>query len=108
MLSHFHPPTTVTCILCHGSVSVKKGDKARFKNHISQDHEVHFDMDLIFALSFMSKVEKDAILGIMEPRFSGDVGGDENSKITKAAVDNKDDVVEMWVENFNLRQSRDV
>ena len=105
MLSHFHPPTTVTCILCHGSVSVKKGDKARFKNHISQDHEVHFDMDLIFALSFMSKVEKDTILGIIEPRFNGDVGGGYQAMDKETLVDqNVDDDVEIVDEESDIEE----
>ena len=35
MLDIFTEPDTVTCILCRATVSIRKGDKARFFNHIS-------------------------------------------------------------------------
>ena len=40
ILDIFTKPETVTCVLCRARVSIKKGDKARFFNHISHDHEV--------------------------------------------------------------------
>ena len=62
MLSDFTAPPTVTCFLCKAWISVKKGDKTRFLHHISSDHEVHFDLELIFVLSTMAEGEREAII----------------------------------------------
>ena len=62
MLSEFTAPPTVTCFLCKAWISVKKGDKTRFLHHISSDHEVHFDLDLVFVLSTMAVGEREAIV----------------------------------------------
>eukprot|EP00092_Neocalanus_flemingeri_P039823 GFUD01043369.1.p1 GENE.GFUD01043369.1~~GFUD01043369.1.p1 ORF type:complete len:395 (-),score=87.50 GFUD01043369.1:29-1213(-) len=70
MLGKFVQPNTVTCLLCRGCVSVRKGDKARFRNHMSHDHEVHFDMELLFALSFMTQAQKDTIVSMMGKKVS--------------------------------------
>ena len=62
MLSEFSAPPTVTCFLCKAWISVKNGDKTRFLHHISSDHEVHFDLELIFVLSTMAAGEREAIV----------------------------------------------
>ena len=65
MLADFERPNIVVCVLCKGSVSVRKGDKTRFFNHISIDHEVHFDLDLFYAISLMSDREKNKFVQLM-------------------------------------------
>ena len=69
MLDVFTEPDTVTCILCRATVSIRKGDKARFFNHISLDHEVHYDMDLFFVVSFLSEAQKDTVINIISKKF---------------------------------------
>ena len=68
MLSHFETPPVVVCILCHGTVSMRKGDKTRFLNHISQDHEVHYDLEFFFALSHMTEFDKNAVVEVIRRR----------------------------------------
>ena len=62
MLADFTAPPTVICFLCKAWISVKKGDKTRFLHHISSDHEVHFDLELVFVLSTMAEGEREAIV----------------------------------------------
>ena len=69
MLAEFLQPRVVTCILCRGSVSVRRGDKTRFFSHISHDHEVHHDLELLFALSFMTDSEKEKVINLMKTRI---------------------------------------
>ena len=69
MLDVFTEPDTVTCILCRATVSIRKGNKARFFNHISHDHEVHYDMDLFFVVSFLSEVQKETVIDIISKKF---------------------------------------
>ena len=69
MLDIFTEPDTVTCILCRATVSIRKGDKARFFNHISLDHEVHYDMDLFFVVSFLSEAQKETVINIISKKF---------------------------------------
>ena len=77
MLSSFQPPPSVTCFLCKAWISVKKGDKSRFFNHISNDHEVHFDMELLFVISFMTDNEKETVINLMNQRLTADPGDAE-------------------------------
>ena len=62
MLHQFTPPPTVTCFLCKAWISVKEGDKSRFLHHVSSDHEVHFDLELLYVLSTMKEGQGEAIL----------------------------------------------
>ena len=70
MVSPFSPPPSLTCILCRATISIRKGDKARFFSHISHDHEVHYDMDLLYALSYMTDNEKETVIKIMDKRLT--------------------------------------
>merc|ERR1712142_1161176 len=76
-LDIFVAPTTVSCMLCRGVVSVRKGHKERFKNHLSQDHEVHFDMELLFAMSGLNMEEKKEIISFIEN--GGKLDPDQNT-----------------------------
>ena len=69
MLSQFEKPPFVICVLCRGTVSVRKGDKTRFLNHISQDHEVHYDMNLLFALSYLTEQEKMTVVNVISSKM---------------------------------------
>ena len=77
MLAEFERPNVVVCVLCKGSVSVRKGDKTRFFNHISLDHEVHFDLELFYAISFMSDGEKSLFVEVMSKKLQR-----ENNKVS--------------------------
>ena len=52
-------------------------------------------MDLIFALSFMNKVEKDTILGILEPRFGAMGAKDQSHEQEMVGNKKNDDDVEI-------------
>ena len=69
MLSQFEKPPIVVCVLCRGTVSLRKGDKSRFYNHISQDHEVHYDMELFFTLSYLEEEEKETFITVMNKKI---------------------------------------
>ena len=69
MLDIFTEPDTVTCILCRATVSIRNGDKARFFNHISLDHEVHYDMDLFFVVSFLNSDQKNTVIDIINEKL---------------------------------------
>lgn len=79
-------PSAVHCVLCHATVSVRKGDKERFFSHISHDHEVHYDKELLYALSFMTEQEKQTVINIMDKRMSGT---EEAGESTDRADDSK-------------------
>ena len=71
MLDVFTEPDTVTCILCRATVSIRKGDKARFFNHISLDHEVHYDMELFYVVSFLSQDQIETVIDIISDKVKG-------------------------------------
>ena len=81
MLSQFDKPPIIICVLCRGSVSVRKGDKSRFYNHISQDHEVHYDMELFFTLSYLEEQEKETFITVMNKKI-------DNKKQTEVSSNN--------------------
>ena len=76
-------PTAVTCILCHATVSVRKGNKERFLSHVNHDHEVHYDTELLYALSFMTEQEKQTVINIMHKRMSDTEEAVEDSKVVE-------------------------
>ena len=62
MLSEFSKPKAIVCLLCQAWVSVRKGDKTRFFQHVSSDHEVHFDLELLFSLSSLQQTQKRSVV----------------------------------------------
>ena len=77
-LDVFTAPQAVTCVLCRATVSVRKGDKARFFNHISHDHEVHYDMELFYVLSYLGDTQREAAVTIINQKF---VNNEDDSNI---------------------------
>ena len=94
MMAEFERPNVVVCILCKGSVSVRKGDKTRFFNHISIDHEVHFDLDLFYAISFMSDTEKTQFVELLYVRLQKETNSDELENLEQTNHCASSDVVE--------------
>lgn len=92
MLSNFERPPVVVCVLCHGTVSVRKGDKTRFYSHISQDHEVHYDLELFFALSHMTEPEKRTVVEVMKKRTVETTNNTEDNLMNDSiATENNDE-----------------
>ena len=83
LLDYYTKPDTVTCILCRATVSIRKGDKARFFNHISLDHEVHYDMDLFFVVSFLNMEQKKTVVDIINEKLLISNEGIDEDKMTK-------------------------
>ena len=78
----------VSCVLCHATVSVRKGNRERFLSHINHDHEVHYDKDLLYALSFMTEQEKQTVVLMMEKRMEGSEEAREETVILDTSTDN--------------------
>ena len=87
-LDVFTAPQAVTCVLCRATVSVRKGDKARFFNHISHDHEVHYDMELFYVLSYLGDTQREAAVTIINQRFVNNE--DDSSTVTEEEKENDD------------------
>ena len=105
MLSGFQAPPTVTCFLCKAWISVKKGDKSRFFNHVSNDHEVHFDLELLFVISYMTETEKDTVISLMNQRLSGDTEEEAESEVTP---ETEMDTVTLEEEETELAKVREI
>ena len=86
---------TVTCILCKATVSNRNGDKARFFKHITLDHEVHYDMDLIYAVSFLSHDQKSMLINLISAQIM------ESNRETKANKEDKNDYSFMEADKFS-------
>ena len=63
------PSTSVICQLCNAFVSVREGNYYKFQHHIETSHDVFQDQDLIMALSFLEKQEKEVIINQVLPRM---------------------------------------
>ena len=96
MLDVFTEPETVTCVLCRATVSIRKGDKARFFNHISHDHEVHYDMDLFYVVSFLNNVQINTVIDIINEKIvkhteeDHEIINSENGKEIESAYEKVD------------------
>ena len=66
MFSDYSQARTVVCILCKAWISVKKAadcsiNNTRFQQHMLNDHEVHFDLEFLFSLSFLGDKDRATI-----------------------------------------------
>jgi hypothetical protein len=61
---------------------VRAGDRARFLSHMSNEHEVHFDMEVLFAVSLMAEEEKAEVVRVMELK-----GGGEQEEVVPNGLD---------------------
>ena len=84
----FMAPQAVTCVLCRATVSVRKGDKARFFNHISHDHEVHYDMELFYVLSYLDEKEKETVVSLINQKLLGNSsqGSDKEDEFSETPI----------------------
>ena len=77
MLSEFTKPKAIVCLLCQAWVSVRKGDKTRFFQHVSSDHEVHFDLELLFSLSSLQQTHKRTVVATINSLLYSEASCDE-------------------------------
>ena len=77
MLSEFSKPKAIVCLLCQAWVSVRRGDKTRFFQHVSSDHEVHFDLELLFSLSSLRQTQKRTVVATINSLLGSDAACDE-------------------------------
>ena len=107
MLDVFTQPDTVTCVLCRATVSIRKGDKARFFNHISLDHEVHYDMELFYVLSFLNMEQKKTVIDIINEMLLSPVENinvDERN-ITETEDENNGETSEVMTTDETLSEA---
>merc|ERR1711997_505840 len=62
-------PHTLTCLLCGGLVSFKKGDKSRFLSHALNDHDAFLNAELLLAITFLTGAEREHLIAVLRPRF---------------------------------------
>ena len=105
MLSQFKKPPFVICVLCRGTVSLRKGDKTRFLNHISQDHEVHYDMNLLFALSYLTEQEKMTVVNVISSKM--DLDDDVIENLTDMVNENEEFVQKTQEQECSRRGQND-
>lgn len=70
-------PETVNCLLCHGSVSYRDGDKLRFREHMRNEHGAFFDLDYLLASCLMEAGQKESLARTVQ---YGEVGVSELKK----------------------------
>ena len=91
-------PDKVTCILCRATVSHRNGDKARFLKHISLDHEVHYDTDLIYVVSFLSNDQKNMLINLISEQIKDP--GKVNSEADTNANDEEEQLIKEELEEL--------
>ena len=113
ILDIFTKPETVTCVLCRARVSIKKGDKARFFNHISHDHEVHYNMNLFYVVSFLSQEQIETVIDIIDrvkdqsEESQEDDTLQEPSELSEEVADKvADQVEEEEIEEVNIKKEK--
>ena len=62
--------TKVTCIFCRCLITVKDGDKARFNDHMNNEHDVRYDFDVLLVVSVMTDAEKKILLKDFAPKVN--------------------------------------
>ena len=82
-------PETVTCILCHGLVIYRDGDKIRFREHMRNEHGAFFDLDYILASCLMDADQKESLARTVQISQYGD-GGTQPSERESTEVEGEE------------------
>ena len=90
-------PETVTCILCHGLVIYRDGDKIRFREHMRNEHGAFFDLDYILASCLMDADQKESLARTVQICQYGD-GGTQPSERESTEVEGEEETLK---ENTN-------
>ena len=114
-------PDKVTCILCRATVSHRNGDKARFLKHISIDHEVHYDTDLIYVVSFLSNDQKNMLINLISEQIKDPEkvhseadtnANDEEEQLIKEELEelirDSDFMADMVTDPSNVNKDKDI
>ena len=62
------------CVFCRDIASLRMGDFAQFQQHMENVHRVHYEYDILLAVNFIERAEKDAIIEKVKRKVGG---GDE-------------------------------
>ena len=75
------------CVFCRDIASLRMGDFAQFQQHMEGVHRVHYEYDILLAVNFIERAEKDAIIERVKRKVGG--GGEEEVVVEKKKVEIK-------------------
>ena len=67
------------CVFCRDIASLRMGDFAQFQQHMEGVHRVHYEYDILLAVNFIERAEKDAIIERVKRKVGG--GGEEERQV---------------------------
>ena len=65
-------PETVNCILCHGMIIYRDGDKLKFREHMRYEHGAFYDLDFLLASSLMETDQKESLARTVQTCLYGE------------------------------------
>ena len=117
MLSDYSQARTVVCILCKAWISVKKAadcsiNNTRFQQHMLNDHEVHFDLEFLFSLSFLGDKDratiKENVHNLYNQNVVSAVEDPEPSPPTEEEYDSLGDLLDSELSDDDDSNTKDV
>ena len=77
----------IDCLLCGGFVSIQGGDRARFIDHMSNEHDAKTDChEILLALSVLNSKEQGYIIKSAGPRLE-DIGSGKQPDLSTSFLD---------------------
>merc|ERR1712129_683370 len=92
------PAKTFFCVFCRDIVSLAVGNLVQFKTHMETVHQVFYEFDILLALNFIDRKEKEKIIDTVKGKVNGkndfikvDVKAKENAKAEENLLKEKTD-----------------
>ena len=94
-------PATVTCLLCHGLVIYRDGDKIRFREHMRNEHGAFYDLDFLLASSLMAADQKESVARSVKISSQYVAGESQTNELERSDVGLEGEEEETLKENTN-------
>jgi len=65
------PAKTFFCVFCRDIVSLAVGNLEQFKTHMESVHQVFYEFDILLALNFIDRKEKEKIIDTVKNKVNG-------------------------------------
>merc|ERR1719318_505642 len=65
------PAKTFFCVFCRDIVSLAVGNLVQFKTHMETGHQIFYEFDILLALNFIDRKEKEKIIDTVKSKVNG-------------------------------------
>merc|ERR1719318_1498852 len=89
MAPHQQVAKSFYCVFCREIASLRMGDFPQFQQHMEGVHKVYYEYDILLAVNFIERSEKDTIIERVKRKVGGGGGDEEDVKEVRKTLEIK-------------------